>query len=47
MLAGCPGRMVCGVARVSGVAAVWPEVAVALPKVLGPSSRGRRPAGKT
>lgn len=31
--------------KVPGLIAVWPGLAVALAKVLGPSPRGRRPAG--
>lgn len=32
-------------AGVTGSAGVWPEVAVALTRVLGPSPMGRKPAG--
>lgn len=45
VLAGCLGRKASVVARVTGSAAVWPEVAGALAKALGPSSKGRGPAG--
>lgn len=44
MMARSPGGRACVVARVTGVAAVCPEMAKLL---LGPSPRGRRPAGKT
>lgn len=44
-LARCPGGRGSVVVRVTGSVAGWPEVAVALAKVLGPSPMGRRPAG--